>query len=106
MLFEIILTNGLKIFSCSPGCIFCNEKLTTPVLKNVLKSFYLWDPRKLGDLTIRTAVAAVNGKDLQPGAELSGFGPLTFSSKDPTMIILSDPIRFTKDNISEYDWGF
>ena len=74
--------------------------------QGVLKSFYLWDPRKLGDLTIRTAVAAVNGKDLQPGTELSGFGPLTFSSKDPTMIILSDPIRFTKDNISEYDWGF
>src|SRR5271157_4578543 len=30
--------------------------------EGVLESFYLWDPRQLGDLTVRLAVALVEGK--------------------------------------------
>lgn len=74
--------------------------------EGVLESFYLWDPRALGDLTIRLAVATVKGQEIKPGTELKGYGKLRFSDTDPTMVILSDPIRFTKQNIDDYDWGF
>ena len=34
--------------------------------EGVLQSFYLWDPRKLGDLTVRLAVALAEGQTLKP----------------------------------------
>jgi rhamnose transport system substrate-binding protein len=83
----------------SPG------KMKPYIKEGVLESFYLWDPRALGGLTVRVAHALIEGQAIQPGTELPGFGPLTFSATDPTMVILSDPIRFTKDNIDDYDFG-
>lgn len=74
--------------------------------EDVLESFYLWDPRALGDLTVRVAVALVKGQEIKPGTEIPGYGKLRFSEVDPTTVILSDPIRFTKLNIDEYEWGF
>jgi ABC-type sugar transport system substrate-binding protein len=77
-------------------------------LKNdVLKSFYLWDPRDLGGLTIKLATALARSEEVKPGTKIPGHGELRFSETDPTMVILSDPIRFTKENIDDYaDWGF
>lgn len=84
----------------SPG------KMRPYIKAGVLKSFFLWDPRALGDLTIRLAVAVVKGQEIKPGIEVKPHGVLKFSAQDPTMVILSDPIRFTQENIDEYDWGF
>lgn len=81
-------------------------KMKAYLKEDILESFYLWDPRALGDLTIRVAVATVKGQEIKPGTELKGHGKLRFSDTDPTMLILSDPIRFTKQNIDDYDWGF
>lgn len=81
-------------------------KMKNYIKDGVLESFFLWDPRALGDLTIRLAKGVVEGKEIQPGATVNGSKPLAFSAKDPTMVILSDPIRFTKENIDQYDWGF
>ena len=74
--------------------------------EGVLESFYLWDPRELGDLTIRLAVRAVKGEPIEPGVTVGKHGKLTFSPKNDSVVILSDPIRFTKENIDQYDWGF
>lgn len=84
----------------SPG------KMRPYIKDGVLKSFFLWDPRELGDLTIRLAVALVKGQEIKQGVEIKPHGVLKFSEQDPTMVILSDPIRFTKENIDNYDWGF
>ncbi len=84
----------------SPG------KMRGYIERGVLKSFYLWDPRALGDLTIRLAAAIVKGEEIKPGKEIPGYGKLNFSSDDPTMVILSQPIRFSKENIAQYDWDF
>ncbi|HVW00295.1 MAG TPA: substrate-binding domain-containing protein [Planctomycetaceae bacterium] len=84
----------------SPG------KMRQYLKDGVLESCYLWDPRGLGDLTVRLAVAVVKGEEIKPGMELPPHGKLRFSESDPTMVILSDPIRFTKENIDEYDWEF
>ena len=84
----------------SPG------KMRPYIKDGVLQSFFLWDPRDLGDLTVRLAVAVVKGQEVKPGIEVKPHGVLKFSAQDPTMVILSDPIRFTRENIDEYDWGF
>jgi ABC-type sugar transport system substrate-binding protein len=75
--------------------------------EGVLESFFLWDPRQLGDLTVRVAVGLVEGKTPKAGESLNGSPPLTFSPRDPTTVIMStEPLKFTKQNIDRYDWGF
>ncbi len=83
----------------SPG------KMRTYINDGVLQSFYLWDPRALGNLTVRVAHAFVTGQKIEPGTKFPGHRDLVFSDADKSMIILSDPIRFTKDNIDEFDFG-
>jgi rhamnose transport system substrate-binding protein len=74
--------------------------------EGVLQSFFLWDPRKLGDLTVRLAVALAEGQTPKPGASVNGSPPLVFSQSGPPMVIMTEPIKFTKENIDQYDWGF
>jgi len=75
--------------------------------EGVLESFFLWDPRKLGDLTVRLAVALVEGQPVKAGASVNGSPPLTFSATEPsTVIMMTEPLKFTKQNIDQYDWGF
>jgi ABC-type sugar transport system substrate-binding protein len=77
-----------------------------PYLKEgALQSFYLWDPRALGSLTVAVAKHLIDGKPLQDGAEVAGFGKITLSKADPKTIIMAEPIRFTKENIDNYDFG-
>lgn len=78
-----------------------------PYLKDgTLECFFLWDPRLLGELAVRAAKALADGQSLKPGDTLEGWlGPLRFSESDPSVIIMSDPIRFTKDNIDDFDFG-
>ena len=77
-----------------------------PYLKEgVFQSAYLWDPRELGTLTIRIAKSLIDGTELKPGAEIPGYGKLTFSEQDSNTIIMAEPIRFTKENIDTFDFG-
>jgi rhamnose transport system substrate-binding protein len=77
------------------------------IKEGILESFFLWDPRKLGELTVRLAVALVEKKPLKAGAAVNGSEPLTFSQRDPTTVIMSpEPLKFTKANIDQYNWGF
>ena len=82
------------------------QKMRPYLKQGVLKSFYLWDPRELGDLTIRLAVALVRDENITAGQTIAHHRPLEFSKQDPKMVILSQPIRFTAENIDQYDWGF
>lgn len=81
-------------------------KMRHYIKDGVLESFFLWDPRQLGDLTVRLAAAVVEGQEIKPGTELPGYGELRFGADDPTVVIMADPIRFTRENIDDYDWGF
>jgi ABC-type sugar transport system substrate-binding protein len=77
-----------------------------PYIKaGVLECFFLWDPQELGYLTVHCAKLLVDGVKLESGRKIGSALKLTFSPKDPKMVILSDPIRFTADNIDEYDFG-
>lgn len=81
------------------------RKMRPYIKEGVLQSFYLWDPRQLGALTVRLAKLLVEGTPLTEGMELPGHGRLRFSPKDRKTVIMADPIRFTKDNIEQYDFG-
>jgi simple sugar transport system substrate-binding protein/rhamnose transport system substrate-binding protein len=77
-----------------------------PYLKEgVLQSFYLWDPRALGALTVRLAKLLVQNQPLQEGMDIPGHGKVSLSKQDPKTVIMAEPIRFTKENIDRYDFG-
>jgi ABC-type sugar transport system substrate-binding protein len=77
-----------------------------PYLKEgVLQSFYLWDPRALGGLTVRMAKLLVDGQPITDGMDVPGHGKIRISQQDAKTVIMADPIRFTKDNIDRYDFG-
>jgi simple sugar transport system substrate-binding protein/rhamnose transport system substrate-binding protein len=77
-----------------------------PYIKaGVLESFYLWDPRALGELTVRLAKALVDGQSLHEGMEVAGYGKLVFSKENGKTVIMTTPIRFTKENIDHFDFG-
>lgn len=77
-----------------------------PYLKEgVLQSAYLWDPRALGALTIRMAKLMIDGAEIKGGAQVAGHGALVLSADDPKTVIMSEPIRFTKENIDSFDFG-
>ncbi len=81
------------------------EEMRAYIKDGVLEAFYLWDPRALGELTVRVATALVKGETIQEGTELPGYGKVRLSRQDPTMLILSDPLRFHSENIDEYDFS-
>lgn len=81
------------------------RKMRRYIDDGVLESFFLWDPRALGGLTVRLATALIEGREVKEGMEVPGHGKLVFSREDPKMVILSAPIRFTKENIAQYDFG-
>jgi rhamnose transport system substrate-binding protein len=81
------------------------NKMRKYIKEEVLESFYLWDPRELGALTVRVAKLLVEGKQLREGMEIPGHGKLHLSAADSRTVIMADPIRFTKENIDKYDFG-
>ena len=81
------------------------NKMRPYIKEGVLESFYLWDPRALGSLTVALAKQIVEGKQVTDGADIPGFGKIRLSKKDPKTVIMADPIRFTKENIDTYDFG-
>ncbi len=81
------------------------NKMRPYIEEGVLESFYLWDPRALGGLTVRLAKLLVDGKQIEDGMEIPGIGKIHLNPNDPTTVIMADPIRFTKENIDRYDFG-
>ena len=81
------------------------SKMRPYIKDGVLESFYLWDPRVLGALTVRLANLLVDGQPLKDGMDVPGYGKLVLRNGDPKVVIMSEPIRFTKENIDKYDFG-
>jgi ABC-type sugar transport system substrate-binding protein len=81
------------------------NKMRPYIKEGVLQSFYLWDPRALGSLTVALAKELVDGKRITDGMEVPGFGKITLNKSDPKIVIMAQPIRFTKENIDQMDIG-
>ena len=80
-------------------------KMRPFIKEGVLQSFYLWDPRALGALTVRLAKILVDGQPVRDGMDVPGHGKIRLSTQDAKTVIMADPIRFTKENIDKYDFG-
>jgi rhamnose transport system substrate-binding protein len=81
------------------------NKMRPYIKEGTLQSFYLWDPRALGSLTVALAKVLVEGKSVTDGMEVAGFGKISVSSNDSKTVIMAKPIRFTKENIDSFDFG-
>lgn len=81
------------------------NKMRPYIKEGVLQSFYLWDPRALGGLTVRLAKHLIDGKPITDGMNVPGHGKISLSKQDGKTVIMADPVRFTKENIDKLDFG-
>jgi rhamnose transport system substrate-binding protein/rhamnose transport system permease protein len=81
--------------------------LATPSgMKQFLKSgaaqsATLWDPKKLGYLTISIANDLLNGKTPSDGEDVKNVGKIKYITSN-NEVIMGDPLDFTKDNVDQF----
>ncbi|WP_254450242.1 autoinducer 2 ABC transporter substrate-binding protein [Cohnella herbarum] len=61
----------------------------------------LWSPKKLGFLTIMLAYRYLNGQMPVDGQEIEGVGNIRLNGD---MVIMGEPLDFTAENVSQYDF--
>jgi rhamnose transport system substrate-binding protein len=73
-----------------------------PYIENgAAKSFVLWDPVKLGYLTVWAGLQLANGKSFQASNDVPGLGKIAYDASKK-MLLLGSPTTFTKANIDQY----
>ena len=73
-----------------------------PYLKDgALKEAILWDPSKLGYLTVVMANELVNGKTVKDGQNIKNVGQIKVEGKN---VIMGKPTVFTKENAGNYSF--
>lgn len=83
--------------------------LATPSgMKQFLKSgsaqsATLWDPKKLGYLTVSVAKDLLDGKTPSDGQDIKNVGKVKYNA-DNKEVIMGEPLDFTKDNVDQYDF--
>ena len=77
--------------------------MKTFVHNGTVKSVVLWNTVDLGYLTVHVAEALATGK-LAPGATSFNAGRLGEKTIAGDNVLLGDILRFTADNIDEYDF--
>jgi rhamnose transport system substrate-binding protein len=65
------------------------------------KSFVLWDPSKLGYLTVWAGAQLAAGKPFQAENDVPGLGKIAYDASKK-MLLLGPPTTFTKANIDQY----
>lgn len=68
-----------------------------------LDTAVLWDPGKLGRLTVALGKMLAEGETPQDGQEIEGVGTIKVL-EDGKTIIMGDPMDFTKDNAADFDF--
>lgn len=66
-----------------------------------LKAATLWDPRKLGYLTVYLLKAKLDSKPITDGMEVPNVGKIRVNGKT---VIMGPPTDFTKDNVDQFDF--
>lgn len=67
------------------------------------ESATLWDPGKLGYLTVQIANDLLSGKQISDGQEIKDVGKVKYIADEQT-VIMGEPIDFTKDNVDQYNF--
>lgn len=73
------------------------------VKEDVIESFVLWDPVKLGYLTVWAAKELLEGKEFEEWTEVPNVGKVEYVA-DKKMLVLGPPTVFTKENVDNYDF--
>lgn len=68
-----------------------------------LDTAVLWDPGKLGFLTVALGKMLVNGEMPTDGQEIEGVGPIKVL-EDGKTVIMGPPADFTKENAADFDF--
>ena len=63
----------------------------------------LWDPKQLGALTIEVAHRLIEDLPINDLEMIGEIGPIRYNQEDQ-VVIMGEPLDFTKDNIDAYDF--
>lgn len=74
------------------------------VKSGVMKESILWDPKKLGYLTVWAMVKFVRGEELQEENEVPGFDEPVRWSADSKILLLGPPLVIDADNVDDFDF--
>jgi rhamnose transport system substrate-binding protein len=83
----VALPSGMKPYIANGSC----------------KSFVLWDPVKLGYLTVWAGVQLAAGKPFQAVNDVPGLGKIQYVAAKK-MLLLGPPTTFTKANINQFSF--
>lgn len=84
-------------------CLSLPKAMKTYVLNGSADVVTLWDPYKLGALTMETIQALYNGEGLEALHNLEGFEEVTYD-KQEGVVVMGSPLDFDKTNIEGYDF--
>lgn len=73
------------------------------VTNGAVKSFVLWDPGKLGYLTVWAGVQLAKGQDFSATNNVPNVGSVTYDASQK-MLLLGKPLVFNKDNVNQYNF--
>ena len=78
--------------------------LMRPYVKNgAVKSFVLWDPVKLGYLTVWAGIQLARGMPFKAENMVPGLGTIKYIAAQK-MLVLGPPVVFTKSNVDKYSF--
>lgn len=85
------------------GAGYCSPNTARAYLKSGAFGYsVLWDPEKLGYLTVWAGKALIDGKKFAAENSVPGFAqPVSYDSKTG-ILLLGAPAVFTKDNVDQY----
>lgn len=67
------------------------------------QSATLWEPEKLGYLSVVMAESLIRGKEIKDGDAIKNVGTIQYDSKTKT-VIMGPPMDFTAENVDKYDF--
>jgi rhamnose ABC transporter rhamnose-binding protein len=67
------------------------------------ESATLWDPGKLGYLTVQIAKEVLTGNEIKNDQEITNVGKIKYIPEEK-IVIMGDPLDFTKDNVDNFDF--
>lgn len=73
------------------------------IANGAVKSFVLWDPSKLGYLTIWAGLQILQGKSFAAVNTVPTIGQVTYDATNK-VLLLGKPITFDKSNVSNYNF--
>lgn len=73
------------------------------LISGAAQSATLWDPYDLGELTVRISLKVYNDEEIKSNQYYGDIGPIQYLSSE-RIVIMGNPLDFTKENVDNYDF--